>query len=352
LIGVVGLLFVAIFWANLWRLWLKTNLIDGTAEWAHATLVPVIGLYYVYLHLDEIKAQPIKPLLGLSSNRPRWLGAIGTILVGLFAWQVVPQLGPLGESFGSEFVVMGIGLIGLGVLALALDWGLATLLGGLLLSAYGIWPGQNDYVKDVGMVVALFGAVLTMCGWGVMRIVYFPILFLICALPWPGLFYSKLALPLQELASLIGVGVINVLGVEAMKEGTTIWISFPPGSGKDPMPIGVAEACAGLKSLMTFITMGAAIAYLSNRTLWQKLLIVASAIPIAIGCNIFRVAMMGYFTGIGRPEVLSGFTHGIAGLVFLMVPGMALLLGMVWVLDKLVIEEADEEPLVLKKGQS
>src|SRR5690606_20274167 len=109
------------------------------------------------------------------------------------------------------------------------------------------------------MVIALFGLVLALCGWDVMKIAWFPIVFLICALPWPGLVYSWVAGPLQEIAAVVAVQVLKATGVEAQVMGTKI---FMIGEGGAPRTLNVAEACAGLKSLMTFVTIGAAMAFL------------------------------------------------------------------------------------------
>lgn len=342
-------LFVAIYWSNLRRLWLKTKIIGGEAEWAHATLVPLIGLYYLYLHLDELKATPVKPLLGTDLSRQRfaWAGIIAAF--GALCYLVFPHLPVIGSIVGGELRLAGIGLMALAVFAAAFDWGIGTLLYGLLVSAYGIYPGSNDFVKDVGMVIAIFGAVLALCGWGVMRIAYFPILFLFCALPWPGLFYSKIAMPLQELSAGGGVLTMRLFGIDAVKEGTTMMLNnVIDEKTLRPVEIGVAEACAGLKSLMMFVSLGAAVAYLSSRPLWQKLVMVASAVPIAILCNMFRVSGMGILRAWGYESPLEGDAHAWIGLL-LLVPGFVMLLGVGWVLDRMFIEEADDELIVRKK---
>src|SRR6185503_3262383 len=167
--------------------------------------------------------------------------------------------------------------------------GLPILIFGVLLFGYGIWPGQNDFIKDIGMVVAVFGVVALLCGWQVMKIAWFPIAFLVCAIPWPGLAYSYIASPLQHLAASVAVGVLRFTGVESQNQGTKILMLGPKGW----RALNVAEACAGLRSLMTFISVGAAVAFLSVRPLWQKIIITISAIPIAIFCNVMRVAGQG-----------------------------------------------------------
>ena len=115
---------------------------------------------------------------------------------------------------------------------------------GIAMFQYAIFPGQNDFLKDFGMVITLFGVVLAMAGWGVMRVAWFPIAFLVCGLPWPGLVYSKVAEPLQQLAANVAVWTLQLTGVEAAVGGTKI--SMIGGDG-DWRTLNVAEACAGMR---------------------------------------------------------------------------------------------------------
>lgn len=345
-IGIVALLLVALFWPNLRRLWLKTNPINGAEweNWSHTIVVPVIGVYYLLLRSKQLLEAPVRPLLADGTSKSRWLGGAATLLGGLIAWVLFdleamsrpPVVGGLAPYISSA----GIGLSVLGLLVLGLDWGLGTLMAGLLLAAYGIWPGQNDYLKDVGMVMTLFGVVLTLAGPHVMKIAWFPIVFLFCAIPWPGLVYTKLAIPLQNLAAGLSVIVMNLAQVDAVVEGTRIVIERGSGPAR---VLNVAEACAGMRSLMTFVTLGAAIAFLSlSRPLWQKLIIIASAVPIAILCNAARVSTVGLLDVYVSEEATRGVTHSYVGLL-LLIPAFFLLLGVGWVLDRLFIEVSDEE---------
>jgi exosortase len=170
-----------------------------------------------------------------------------------------------------------------------------------------------------------------------MRIAWFPILFLVCALPWPPLAYSKVATPLQNLAANCAVVTLNLTGVEAQQIGTKICIGGTPGV---PLrTLNVAEACAGMRSLMTFISVGAALAFLSSRPLWQKLIIVFSAIPIAIFCNVIRVSGQGLLDHYVSHELSESFAHQFVGLIML-IPAFFLLLLVGWLLDKIFVEEA------------
>jgi exosortase len=339
-IGTIVLLFAALFWPNLRRLWYKTNPFTGEANWGHAIAVPLIGLYYLYIHREELLRANPRQFIWDRFLRPTRIGvAVGMIACGVVAF--------LANTFITGTVLMNVrdilvsatdALGILGVLVLALDWSLAITLFGIGLYVYGIYPGQNDYIKDLGMVVTLFGICLLMCGRDVMKIAWFPVVFLICALPWPGLVYSWVASPLQALAAHIAVEVLKLTGVNAATSGTKILIA---ASGtKPPRMLNVAEACAGMRSLMTFISVGAAVAFLSARPLWQKLTITFSAVPIAIFCNVMRVSGQGLLDHYLSESWSEGFAHQFVGLIML-VPAFFLILLVGWVLDQIFIEEAE-----------
>jgi exosortase len=278
----ISAVMIGTFYYNLVRLWLKTNPFTGELNWRHSVCVPIIGLYYLYVNRDELRRAKVKP-----------------------SWT-----------------------------------GLAILIVGLLLFAFAIWPGQNDFLKDFGMVVTLFGVVLLLCGWDVMKIAWFPIAFLVCAIPWPELVYSYVASPLQHLAASVAVGTMRLTGVEANNFGTKINIL---GKDNNFSTLNVAEACAGLRSLMTFISVGGAVAFLSLRPMWQKILITVSGIPIAIFCNVMRVSGQGLLDRYVSHQWSQGFAHQFAGIVML-VPGFLLILFVGWFLDQIFVEVAEDAP--------
>jgi exosortase len=277
--GVLGTLFIAVYWVVLRWLWDKTNPIYGEANWGHGICIPVVGLYYLYINRDDLLKRKIAPT---------WLG------------------------LGIAFVA-------------------------LVIFAYGIWPGQNQFTQGCAMIAALFGVVLLMCGWDVMKIAWFPIAYLVCGIPWPPLVYSWIASPLQELAAKFAVKTLQYTGVNAYRTGTKINMMDANGHVN---ALNVAEACAGLRSLMTFITVGAAVAFLSARPLWQKIVITLSAIPIAIFCNVMRVAGQGLLDFYVSHQLSESFAHQFVGLIML-IPAFFLILMVGWILDHIFIEEAE-----------
>ena len=143
----------------------KTNPFYGEPNWGHAVCVPLIGLYFLYANRDELLRQPVAARVGGARH-------------------------PGGRDP-------------------------ALRLGHL--------AGQNDFFKDVGMVIALFGVVLLAAGWHVMRIAWFPIAVPVCAASrGRTLFYSWVASPLQELAARVAVKVLNASPACDAREGTKI----------------------------------------------------------------------------------------------------------------------------------
>lgn len=350
-IAVVAALFSAVFWPNLHRLWQKTNPFTGEANWGHAIAIPIIGVYYLYIHREDLaKAGPRQFIWDRFFRRGRLWAAgimiaagmgfvIGNDLVGGTAFLTVRDI----AASAAEATAI------LGLLVLVLDWSLAISLFGLGLFVYGIYPGQNDYLKDLGMVVTLYGITLLMCGREVMKIAWFPIAFLICGLPWPGLVYSWVAGPLQVLAANVAVDVLKWTGVDAACSGTKIIMA---GAGTNPpRMLNVAEACAGMRSLMTFITVGGAVAFLSARPLWQKLTITVSAIPIAIFCNVMRVSGQGLLDHYVSQKLSESFAHQFVGMIMLL-PAFFMILFVGYLLDRIFIEEADHRRLAVARPHS
>lgn len=333
---VIIALFAATFWPNLRRLLLKTNPINGDDNWRHGLFVPLVGLYYLFVHREDlIKAHPRQFVWGRFMRSGRFAAAL---MIG-----VVGGLVLLTSFHGTGLIFSLIKPVGYAAVATAalvalLDWSLASILLGLGVYVWGIYPGQNDYLKDLGMVITLFGVVLLLNGPAVMKIAWFPIAFLICAIPWPGLVYSWVAEPLQHMAAVVAVDVLKLTGVESFCDGTKIIIYNTP-----PMPqrvLNVAEACAGMRSLMTFISVAATIAFLSARPLWQKIVIVVSAVPIAIFCNMARISGQGLLDHYVSPKWSESYAHQFVGTMMLL-PAFFLILAVGYILDKLFIEETD-----------
>jgi exosortase len=347
-IGVITVLFSALFWPNLRRLWDKTNPIYGEANWGHAICIPFIGLYYLYVNREKLLNPP--PAAQASPEK------ISVRVWSMLALTLMLPLVLIHEELRAFFMPVAAAALSLAAVLLPLcfwrrnrplvekvdrhsaGWfGGFIMFLGIAIFQYAIFPGQNDFLKDFGMVVTLFGVVLAMSGWTVMKIAWFPIAFLICGLPWPGLVYSEVAGPLQQLAANVAVWTLQITGVEAAVNGTKISMLGGNGAWRT---LNVAEACAGMRSLMTFISVAAAVAFLSSRPLWQKIIVVLFAIPIAIFCNVMRVSGQGLLDRYVSHSLSENFAHQFVGLIML-IPAFLLILLVGWILDQIFVEQID-----------
>jgi exosortase len=275
---VLAAAFGALFWINLERLWQSTNPSSGDPNWGHALFIPLISLAYLLEHRERLRQTPARPALA----------GLGVILAGIALF-----VGGIGV--GANFAQFG------------------------------------PYLQDLGMLTTLLGCVLAIFGWPMVRVALFPIAYLLCALPWPPYVHDALTLPLQRLAATASVHVLQLTGMNVEQAGNTLHILTAGGADR---VLNVAEACSGMRSLITFIAIGLAVAFLSDRRLWQKAIISLSAVPIAIACNVFRIAGEGLLDQHVSRSLSEGFAHSAVGLV-LLAPGFAMFLLVGWGLDRL-----------------
>ncbi len=96
---------------------------------------------------------------------------------------------------------------------------------------------------------------------------------------------------------------------------------------------------------MTFISVGAAVGFLSARPLWQKFTVTLSAIPIAIFCNVMRISVQGLLDHYVSQQLSENFAHQFVGMIML-IPAFLLILLVGWILDQIFLEEVDRRKLV------
>ncbi len=96
----------------------------------------------------------------------------------------------------------------------------------------------------------------------------------------------------------------------------------------------VAEACSGMRQLTGFLALTAAVAYWTKRPPWYRVVIVISALPIALSANIARVMLTGYIMHFVNPQFALGTYHTVEGLL-MMAFGLLLLQAECWGLDQI-----------------
>jgi exosortase len=190
------------------------------------------------------------------------------------------------------------------------NWGLLVTVGSLLLFIVGV-AGAEFFTTRVSMVGVLAGVTLYLAGWRFLREIWFAYFFLLFMIPVPYIIYYSATFPLQLAGSKIAGIVIGILGIPHLRQGNIIHL---PGE----FSLEVAEACSGLRSLVTLMALAALLAYWTQKTKPRAILLFLSAIPIAIAANIFRITVtaVGAY-GISR-KIAEEFIHELSGtIVFL-----------------------------------
>jgi exosortase len=217
------------------------------------------------------------------------------IFAGVIAWQRREELmaAPRHPNILGLFVVVFGGLLSV----------VATL-------------GAELFSARVSFVIALFGTVLYLGGTRWIKVLLFPLLLLLFMIPIPAIIYSALTMKLQTLASQLGELMITAMGIPVLREGNTLKL---PSQTLD-----IAEACSGIRSLMTLLFMALVVSYFTDKKVWMRWALLGATVPIAIGANGIRVALTGLLSEIDT-KLASGIYHEVEGYIVYIVALVALL---------------------------
>jgi exosortase len=169
--------------------------------------------------------------------------------------------------------------------------------------------GAELFLSRVSLIVLMSGMVIFFLGCAMFRAVLFPLCFLILMIPIPAIVFSQITLPLQMLASKVAAGALPVCGVPVLREGNII--NLPA------MPLEVAQACSGIRSLMSLTTIAIIYGYLIERVTWVRVGLALASVPIAVAANGLRIVGTGLIVQYWDPDKAEGFFHIFSGwLVF------------------------------------
>ena len=190
---------------------------------------------------------------------------------------------------------------------------------------------QLILIPTIGSILLLFG------GLKLIRYTWLPVFFLIFAIPLPASIYNDITIPMRKFAALLATGLLNLVnGLDATVSGVVVDVVYK-GVRLEPA-LDVAEACSGMRLLMAFLALGVAMAYLHYRPMWQRLILLASTVPIAILSNVVRVTITGFIYILWDPKYAQGIYHDMLGMM--MLPLAFSLYGLVaWFMANLFEEE-------------
>lgn len=267
--------------------WLYRMPIDGMifkwktdGNWSHGWLVPLFSAYFLVVHRDRLLAAPRR-----------------------------------GNLLGLPVVVGSVALMFFAALKHTL------------------------YPQQVTLVPCLLGIVLLVWGWRVLHVAWFPIVYLMFAVPLPRWLYFEVTFPLRRIASLAGGMLLSLIpDVYTQVQGLVIDYTYLGRVGS----LNVEEACSGMRLIMALCALGVAMAYLGDRPLWHRVIMVLSCVPIAVFCNTLRVFTTGVFHVYGHEDWAQGTAHELVGLGMLPI-ALGLFAAVGYVLKHLFVDEAGGE---------
>ena len=177
----------------------------------------------------------------------------------------------------------------------------------LILGVYGV----ELFTARMSFIMLLAGLIWTFFGWAMIKALRFPLLVLILAIPIPAIVFNQITFPLQLLASRIASDVLPVLGVPTLHEGNVIELPV--------MKLEVAEACSGIRSLMSLFTLAVFYGYFLEKTTKRRVILALASIPIAVAANVVRIVGTGLCVQYWDPEKALGFFHEFSGWVIFVV---------------------------------
>jgi len=186
------------------------------------------------------------------------------------------------------------------------NWGLLLLVLGLALLIFGRLAAEY-FTQRLSILVVIAGIVLFLLGRDHLKTVAFPLALLILMIPLPSILLQKITSPMQFFASICAANSLEVLGIPVLREGNIINLSNTS--------LEVAEACSGIRSMISLFTLGILFAYFTKEILWQRILLVLACLPITILVNAFRVSLTGVLAHYYGVAAAGGFFHELSGYV-------------------------------------
>jgi len=182
--------------------------------------------------------------------------------------------------------------------------GLATIVLSLGVLVVGVL-GAELFLTRLSFIGVLAGLVWFLGGRASLRALAFPLAFLLLMIPLPALIFNKIAFPLQLFASQAGAGVLELAGVPVFREGNILQLATTK--------LEVAEACSGIRSLVSLLTLAIVLGQFSLQRRWTRVALALAAVPVAIVTNAMRVAGTGLAAHFWSPEVAEGVYHAFSG---------------------------------------
>ncbi len=183
--------------------------------------------------------------------------------------------------------------------------GLWFLAGSMLLYLMG-YAGHTAVISRTMIVASLIGILWAFLGVQSLRILLFPLLFLFFMVPVPVSIIKIVSFPLQLAATKISAWLLQLLFFPVFREGNMLYFANTQ--------LEVAEACSGIRSLVSMLMLSTLLAYFAKVKIPWKAVLLLSAIPLAFVANLLRITGTGVLAHYYGAKVARGFLHEFSGL--------------------------------------
>ena len=261
-----------------------TTIWRTNGDWSHGFIIPLFSFYYLYMRRDRMP-----------------LG--------------VPDRSYAGRAAGAAIILMSFAVY-----------------------AYATFVNPIEYLKSLSLVGTIMGVVLMTCGWPIARWSWFAVAFLLFALPLPQTLYVQMTMPLRFIAAYVSSALLNLTPDMAQAQGAIVEYIYKSRQGT----LDIEQACSGIRLMMTMMALGVAMAFVSERPVWQRLTMTLCCVPIAIFCNIVRVTTTGFLVVFGKDELARGFWHTMLGMSMLFI-AFGLYGAISYVLNNLVVDSGEDD---------
>jgi exosortase len=189
-------------------------------------------------------------------------------------------------------------------------WGIGLVSAGLFILLLGVY-GAELFLSRISLLVVLAGLILTFGGRAFLGELRFALLVLLLAIPIPAIIFNQITLPLQTMAAESASALLSTCGVPVLRDGNVISLPL--------MKLEVAQACSGIRSLMSLFTVAIFYGYFLEKSVFRRVLLAAASIPIAIVANSLRIFGTGLCVQYWDPDKALGFFHEFSGWVMFLV---------------------------------
>lgn len=230
IISILGGLFVFFAWPSMALL---AQIYETEGDYSHGYLVPIVSAYATYQILGEWRSRQL---------RPSWIGlpiiASGmTVVLGGYWYYIA--LFPAGLGYG--------------------------------------------FVLATGLAICVLGSYVLLVGLPSVRIFFFPVAYLIFAIPFPKSLTLPLTLWLRSLVSEISEGIIRAVGITIYREGNVLYLANAS--------LGVEDACSGIRSFWILMAGAAALGFVLRIRFFKTMLLCLLTFPVSILMNVIRIVV-------------------------------------------------------------